>query len=359
MKLVAFDESGNTGADLLNQQQRVFVLASNNLSIHEAEELLSVVQTQQAAEAKFSNLRKSNSGKRRIIEFLQKATFHKGKIKTTFFHKEYMVITKIVDLIIENMAYIYGIDLYKDGANIAMSNMHFYCMPTFCGKKKTLKMYSTFVEMIRTQSDESIAKFYNAMWQLHDASTNKSYSESLSPILASKEIIGEILENNDKNSLDPAIPAFFEHCANWSDEFEDYFDVLHDDSKPLFQEKETLELFMSKEIPHHIIGYDRRKHGFPLKANGVHFGKSEDDPRLQVADLIASSSGYWAHRLASGETEDDFFIKLDGVEIRQFSINAIWPAPEVTPKEMGTDGGYGINAVDFMTEQLSKHHKKT
>ncbi|MCU7919139.1 MAG: DUF3800 domain-containing protein [Candidatus Thiodiazotropha sp. (ex Epidulcina cf. delphinae)] len=30
MKLVAFDESGNTGADLLNEQQRVFVLASSD-----------------------------------------------------------------------------------------------------------------------------------------------------------------------------------------------------------------------------------------------------------------------------------------------------------------------------------------
>lgn len=84
------------------------------------------------------------------------------------------------------------------------------------------------------------------------------------------------------------------------------------------------------------------------------FGKSESDPRLQVVDMIASSSGYWANGLASGETDDDFWKALDDLNIRDFAFNALWPAPEVAPKEMGTDGGYGINAVDYMTTQLYK-----
>ncbi len=162
------------------------------------------------------------------------------------------------------------------------------------------------------------------------------------------------MEDIDSNSLDPAIPAFFEHCADWGDRFGERFDVLHDDSKPLFQEKETLELFMSKDIPHQIIGYDRRKYGFPLKSNGVCFGNSESDPRLQVVDLVASSSGYWANGLASGNTDDDFWKLLNDLNIRGFALNALWPAPEITPKEMGTDGGHGINAVDYMAEQLYK-----
>jgi hypothetical protein len=357
MRLIAFDESGNTGADLLNQQQRVFVLASTDLTIEESEELLSLVKTRQAPEAKFSRLRKSNAGQHRIIRFLQRSGELKDRIKTSFFHKEYMVVTKIVDLLIETIAHRDGIDLYKDGANIATANMHFYCMPAFCGKERVRTMHETFIKMIREQTDTSVNDFYYTMWQLHGASVDQSYSQSLTPILISEQIIHEILEGNDRNSLDPAIPAFFEHCANWGDELDEHFNVLHDESKPLFQEKESLELFMSKDISRQVIGYDRRKLGFPLKANGVFFGKSEQDPRLQVADLIASSSGYWAHRIASGEADDALFKELEMADIRQFALGALWPTPEVTPEQMGTNGGYGINAVNFIAAQLSKLRK--
>jgi hypothetical protein len=357
MSLVAFDESGNTGVDLLNQQQRVFVLASSDLSTRESEELLSVVLTHQASEAKFSKLKKSVAGRRRIIKFLKSTAKFADRIKTSFFHKEYMVVTKIVDLIIETMAYRDGIDLYKDGANIATANMHYYCMSTYCGNERTREMYEKFVEMVRFQSISSINNFFYAMRQLHGSCIDKSYRDSLTPILASKEIIQEILESSGKNYLDPAIPAFFQHCAHWGDKFEEHFDVLHDDSKPLFQEKETLELFMSKDLTHQIVGYDRRKYGLPLKANGVFFGNSKKDSRLQVVDLVASSSGYWAHRTAAGETDNDFYNDLEGAGIQKFALNLLWPTPKVTPEELGTDGGYGVNAADYMTEQLAKHRK--
>jgi len=359
MKLIAFDESGNTGADLLNQQQPVFILASSDLSIIEAEKLLLNVHTHQAKEAKFAKLNKSNAGRGRIADFLHQALGQKERIKTTFFHKEYMVVTKIVDIIIETMAHRDGIDLYKNGTNIATSNMHYYCMPTFCGKERTREMYEAFIAMIRTQDQASISRFYYTVWQLYDASIDKDYKSSLSPILASEEMIHKILESNDSKSLDPAIPAFFDQCAYWGDRFGEYFDVLHDDSKPIFQEKQTLELFMSKTIPHKVIGYDRRKHGFPLKANGVCFGKSENDPRLQIVDLVASSSGFWARGLASGNTDDDFWSALNDLNISEFASNALWPAPVVTPAEMGTEGGHGINAVDYIAQQLHKLNRKT
>ena len=152
METVAFDESGNTGADLLNDQQAVFVLASSNLTQLEADRLLKIVHAHQTKEAKFTALKKSNSGKKRIIEFVKQSIPYQKRIKITFYHKRYMVITKIVDIIIETMLKADGIDLYKDGANIAMSNMHYYCMDSFCGKERADEMYKSFVKMVRTQN---------------------------------------------------------------------------------------------------------------------------------------------------------------------------------------------------------------
>lgn len=359
MKLVSFDESGNTGPDLFNEDQPVFVLASTDLTIAEAEKVLAHVRTPQASEAKFTNLRKSNAGRTRILRFLEATRNYTGRIRTTYYHKRYMVVTKVVDVLIETLAHRAGIDLYENGANIATANYHFYCMPVFCGKDRARQFLDAFVAMIRQGDQSSINHFYYTAWQVHAASIDKEYGTSIAPILATEPLIHDILEHNGPASIDPAIPSFFEHCAYWGDSTGEYFDVLHDKSKTLFQEKEAVEMFMSKDIPHAEIGYDRRKYGFPLKANGISFGDSKSDPRLQVVDLIAGSSGYWATGLATGNTDDQFCKQLHELGMPLFTANALWPSMEVDPKKMGTIHNGGINAVDYMTEQLSKLRKRT
>jgi hypothetical protein len=67
---IFFDEAGNTGAALIDPAQPVFVLASVDLTQEESAELLAVVQTPQAQKAKFSALRKSAAGQRRLLDFL-------------------------------------------------------------------------------------------------------------------------------------------------------------------------------------------------------------------------------------------------------------------------------------------------
>lgn len=358
MDTVVFDESGNTGADLLNEDQPFFVLASTNLSQEEASELIKIVHRHQAKEIKFSKLKKSNSGKRRIIEFLNQLAPYQKRIKTTIFYKKFMVMTKIVDIIIEELARLDGIDLYKNGTNISLSNMHFYCMNSYCGQELTDKMYASFIKMIREQDKISIENFYYQTWQLYGASIDIKYQSSLSPILASERIIHNILNGTDSNSLDPAIPAFFEHCSTWGNFIGSNFDILHDTSKPIFQEKDTLELLMSRSIPEKEIGYDRRKFTLPLKVNGVSFKNSEHDSRIQITDLVAGCSALWAKGIINNSV-DSFWNELNDVDLMQFSIGTLYPSIDVTPENLGTmEGNKDIHAVDYMVKQAGILRKK-
>ena len=75
---------------------------------------------------------------------------------------------------------------------------------------------------------------------------------------------------------------------------------------------------MSKDIPHAVIGYDIRKIEFPLRANGVCFADSKNDYRLQVADLLAGSFAYWAKGLINDFIEDEFWKKLNELDIEKF-----------------------------------------
>ena len=63
---VAFDESGNSGANLLDSEQPVFVLASVHISDDEAANLIDT----KSDEVKFSKLRRSATGKRKILKIL-------------------------------------------------------------------------------------------------------------------------------------------------------------------------------------------------------------------------------------------------------------------------------------------------
>lgn len=353
--VVVIDESGNTGSDLLSPEQPVFALASTAISVTEAEELLSRIRTPQTQEVKFSKLKKTPSGRRRILEFLRAPGLTKTDMKITFFHKRFLIVTKVVDLLVETMAHGDGIDLYRDGANLALSNLHFFCMPTFCGKAPTEVFLRSFLSMIREQTVGAVRRFYRAASALYDNSSDAEYATVLSAILYSQRSIEHILADVDKNDLDPAIPALFQHCVFWGEQFAGPFDLLHDDSKTILQEKGFLEKFMSRGEQEHVIGYDRRKFVFPLRSCLLQFARSADDARLQVVDMIASAATYWMGGLITPPSRKEFWQEISAGVLKDLVLGALWPIPEVTPKGLETEDVGGINAVNHIADFLRNY----
>lgn len=353
--IIAFDESGNTGGTgLLDENQPVFVLASCNYAEQESEKLLKEsVFSHQTVEAKFSKLKKSNAGQDKIINFLNKINNEPNKIKIAVYHKKYMVVTKIVDMLVEELARRDGVDLYKKGANIAMSNMFFYCSPVYCGEERVLKMYQAFIDMVKNQNENTTSNFYYAAWQVFSASIDEQHQSALAPILATEPMIKNLLEGLSSNSLDPAIPCFFHLCAVWGQEINENFDVLHDESKPIFQEKNTLEACMSKNIPKELIGYDTRKIEFPLRANGISFENSKNSYSLQVADLLAGSLAYWANGIVDNSRGDVFWEKLDKLNLKNLLTLSVWP---INPSELHDLEGFNTNSLDINAAEYMTRH---
>ena len=157
MHAVAFDESGNTGADLLNQQQPVFALASTCLSRDQANLILEPLTTPQTREIKFSRLRRTEAGRRRIIEFLSCSSLDPENTITTLFHKKYMIVTKVVDLLVENLAHEDGIDLYRGRGQ-------------YCDVQLLLFLYA---HLLRRRSDNDFFASIRGNAQIPYATENK------------------------------------------------------------------------------------------------------------------------------------------------------------------------------------------
>ncbi len=347
------DEAGNTGAHLLDPEQPVFALASVDFSREEAQHLLAHIYTHQTKEAKFSSLRKNAAGIRRLEKFFQDPLLQPNRIKTSFFVKRFMVVTKIMDLLLEELAHRTDFNFYERGQNIALSNLTFFCTPVFCSKQGFETFLDRFVRMVRSPERSNIKAFYDSVRALIAESKNAEFRKVPLELIAFTEgFIESVLEHNDYSTLDPAVPAFFTQAATWGTVYRNGFDVIHDASKPIASHKGFFERVSSIKIPEEVVGFDRRTFELPLKMRSLTFGTSEAYPELQVADLIASGGAAIGGTFTGKATNPTLEALLKAADLARFSVNMLWPSLAVSPTELGTDGGGALNPNERISQLL-------
>lgn len=355
---IAFDESGNTGANLLDPAQPVFALASVNVTREEATDLVRAGSVT-SDEMHFVNLRRSARGRSRILEALNSHVLAPERCRLSGYHKSFMVTTKIVDLLIEPMAHEDGIDLYERGANIAMSNMWHTVAPVVLGEDRFQELQHLFVNFVRQQTWPAVMKFYRYVDRLFDEFEGHWFHSAIGLLLAATQRIGwHYYEQWGDSHLDPAFPAFVDLGCHWTGKLGEAFDILHDSSKIIENERERLELLMSPDLPTRMIGYDRRKQAFPIQATGIQLVDSAAHPEVQVADILASSAVYAWKKLAQRQS-DQFAKEILASPWFNGDHNIVWPSKEVSPVELGTNEVGGINAVDYVTDFVRNRKART
>ncbi len=356
---IFLDESGNTGHNIVDDNQPIFTLSGCKYSYDEAEKLLALIGSGSPLEAHFKNLKRRKSGQDGIVRLMSHRLINRDRVKVELFHKNFMVTTKIVDLLIEHMLHLNGHDLYLNGANIGLSNMWFYCMPTFCGQDRVQAMYKSFVNMIKEKSEESIEYFYQHVETLKENSIHEDFKDDLNMILLTRNVVHDALNGIDKSSLDPSIPALFSQCVSWGDVHPKGFHIIHDDSHSIAKQKMMFAQFMDWSQSSIELGYDRRKFKLPLRGKSLKFSSSESHPQLQVSDIVASSMAYWAAGVARDEKEDYLFLELNKLNLDKLTTtNKIWPTQNVTPSDLGTVHDGGLNAADHAAYFLMKAKTK-
>ncbi len=351
---VAFDESGNTGADLLNRDQPVFALASTCLTSGQSEALLDLVRTHQTGEVKFSRLKRSPAGRMRLLKLVSAPSLTERQIKVSYVHKRFMVLAKMVDLLVEPLAYRDGLDFFKRGMNVAYSNLLYACLPVCWGAELTDQLLSDFTAVIYERTPAAIRSFYSTAVALYERSSDQEVASLLAPLIASQVLIDDMLEGSDASALDPAIPAFVLQCALWGAELGERFSLIHDDSKPIFQNQASLEDLMSRGEPEETIGYGSRRFQFPLRSTAIRFGKSHLDARLQIADLFAGAGVQWIQGFGAPEGQRSLHNELDSAGMGRFTANSIWPTSDISPDLSVANE---INAIDHMAAFLGNHRR--
>jgi len=357
------DEAGNTGENLFDEEQPFFVLASNDYNHAEALNLLKHVQLPQNNEVKFKTLKKTKNGENKLEDLFKDPLYNKNRIYIDVFHKEFLVVCKLVDLVIETIFYKTGYtDLYRQGANIAMSNMLFHCLPVFCGRDVTLDFYQAFVELVRFKTPQHKKAFLLASQRLNAECQDDDTKKEILPFFSKPECLNLWFDTMQHTipPLDPAIPSLFEHICRWGERKQHRFSIIHDNSKPILVSQETFnEMMALKDEQSQEIGYDRRKFLFPLRAESLKQGDSKHYPQLQLADIAAGSINHYLKCIVNKKLDnlakiiEDTFLPYMGVEIA-----GLLPSTDVTPESLGTNSDDGVNPVDSIASYLTQKEKR-
>lgn len=346
--VVVFDEAGNTGNNLTDPDQPIFVLASLNIPADTAEALVG----SQAHELKFKKLKKSAAGRRKIIELLNSSYLTPETMILSAIHKPFMIITKMVDLLIEPLYRSARMNLYSQGQNIALSNVLYCAMSEYMGTARFEELQSALVEMARTRTDNAIDRFYAIVFDAYKRSRSRRFRERLHELLSTRALVEVEKGRWDDTVLDPAVPTFLQHATMWTERLKTEFMILHDRSKPISLNEPFFTALMSTEEESVVVGYDRRKMVFPVKAPGIVFGDSEQCPQIQLADIVASAIMHvLKNRLQ--ETNDAFSQCLLSTQAFKCKYIPLWPQAQFTPEQLGTEGCGGVDPNLYVSRRVA------
>jgi hypothetical protein len=256
------------------------------------------------------------------------------------------------------MAHEDGIDLYERGGNIAMANLWHLAMPTVLGADRFDELRRLFIVMVRGGGWESVVRFHGFVDRLFREFAGTEWEEMFGLLLASIERVAfRDYAEWDDSDLDPAIPSFVDLGCFWTGELQAPFDIIHDASKSIGNERERLSLLMSVSEPTQLVGYDRRKGYFPIKATGISLVESSAHPEVQLADVVSGAAAHLLKKRALGMM-DGFAQEIAASAVIDAHHHIVWPTHAVTPKELGTEERGGVNIVDHVVAYLQERRTR-
>ncbi|OBW40239.1 hypothetical protein AB670_03437 [Chryseobacterium sp. MOF25P] len=154
-----FDESGNSGENLLDKEQPVFVLLSHNLSQEQSLELLNNFDTN-SDEIHFKKIRRYYKNHQKLIDVLNSDLIDYSSVKIAYYYKKFAICAHLVDQVVETYYFKNGMSFYEESLNIKYANaLYMYC-ESFELQYEFNKLLELFQKMFRDKTIDSIDEFY-------------------------------------------------------------------------------------------------------------------------------------------------------------------------------------------------------
>jgi hypothetical protein len=291
---IACDESGFSGTNLLNAATPVFTHASVDLSVAEAVELIAAMRSgfrlglNEIKSGQF--LRGPRAGA--ALEWFLVAL--SGRAHVLLVDKEYFLVTRIVDLFLSEPSYAAGTRLTQDRRPAALT---LYRAGRAGGREWSVFL-AAFVELVRTkrrqQSERSVVDgFFRARDLLAGVGLGAEAEDVLDGLSRTRvAAVHTRLAHNDPSippPLEPMLPALAETVLFWSGGQRQVL-VIHDEQSALtagrLRRLQQVLIDGANSSAADVHEAEAAPAGVSPLA-GVVTVASRDDPRVEVADLLA------------------------------------------------------------------------
>jgi hypothetical protein len=304
---IACDESGFSGTNLLDTSSPLIAHASVDLSGGEAAELMVTLRSGSRFslnEFKSGQLLRGRTATRSLEWFLSTLS---GRAHVHLVDKEYFLATRIVDLFLAEPSYVAGTRLTQHHRPAARA---LHRAGRLGGGPEWGAFLGAFVELVRTkrrhQPDRSrLEAFFEARDSLAEAGLGAGAQDVLDAL--SRDRVSAVvarLTDDDRSippPLEPMLPALAETVLYWSGGRRQVL-VIHDEQSALTADRlRRLQQALADGAALSVTGGG--ENGSPKPAlsplAGLVTVDSRDDPRVQVADLLAGI----ARRSATSDEE--------------------------------------------------------
>ncbi|HYN94185.1 MAG TPA: hypothetical protein VES42_10100 [Pilimelia sp.] len=290
---IACDESGFSGTNLLHSTAPVITHASVDLDAGEAIGLLAALRSGfrfPPPEVKSGQFLRGPGAGEPLAWFLAALA---GRAHVHLVDKEYFLVTRIVDLLLTEPSYAAGTRLTQDHrpAALALYRARHAAGSDWHG------FLATFVDLVRTKRRRPGRRPVERLFQARDALVRRGLGARADEVLdglspAHVRTVLARLDNEDRSippPLEPMLPALAETVLFWSGGRRRVL-VTHDEQSALTADRLTrLQQVLAADGG--LSAADAGSAGaLPAGVSplaGLLMVDSRDDPRVQVADLLA------------------------------------------------------------------------
>ncbi len=285
MERFSIDESGYTGFDLLNPDQRFQGASATSISDEDAAKLINEYFPKlQAPELKYVSLARRESNRTRLLN-LQRDILSENKCVTYICDKRYLLTLMFLDIAVEPFYYERGFDFYKDGQNYALASLLYLVGPTIIGKAQYEKLMTNFQRAVKEKTLAAV----NALVQTVKGLRWQELPEALGPLAYES---AECLEEISKPGVntDAALVVLQSLISRMEVMAAGAYHVEHDRSENLKQYHALLQQFMDHNQDIEFKQTEIASIKFPLKLSSVTQVDSKDSDSVQLADVLIGAA---------------------------------------------------------------------
>jgi hypothetical protein len=356
MTTIYIDESGFTGDDLYNPEQRYFVIASTIIGDEEAEQILRrCFPRYQGSEFKFTNIWKRGTHRNGLRALATEVPALADRVFTFIVDKRFSLLIKMFDYLVEPAAYGSGYDWYADGWGMRyMNTVHRDLLLQGSEElyDETVRLWDAFA---RSPSDDTIAAFSHHV----DRTTAGSNPPLSSMFDLLRRGLDEFRAHNAgfehfEDSSEIQVTSVFSSLVWWRQQRPEDFNLVHDESSAFLKQRGMWDAMLRDDVEPQLFPISNGTFvELPIRVRSTTGVRSQDSAAVQLCDVLAGFAAKAAPGL-SGGTRDEFILELVTLGAGELVHGG------VMPHALYVDGRRpsrreGPDAVDRMVDLLRPH----